>query len=155
MDWPVVFVVIAAILAVVSVTAAIVATRAVGQIKQLRPQAQSPAKIEQIAQPDSVTLPANTVRPEPVYEVIEGRVIVAPTQAQVVAATMTRPTVRLAILVSGVAHALRPESRDRISALIRREYLGRKRARQQAARAAARAQNGQPLSQTTKPVIER
>jgi len=76
--------------------------------------------------------------------VVEGRVIVQPTHDQVVAASMTRPAVRLNIVAAGVAHALRPESRDRILGLMRREYRARKRARQRAARAAARATNGPP-----------
>lgn len=76
--------------------------------------------------------------------IIEGRVIVPPTQEQVVAAQMTRPGVRVAIVLSGVLHALRPESRDRISGLLRREYRQRRRARQRAGRRAARATNSPP-----------
>ena len=77
---------------------------------------------------------------------VEGRVIVQPTQDQMVAATMTRPSVRLSIFAAGLAHALRPESRDRITALMRREYRARKRARQRAAKVAARATNDPPPS---------
>ncbi len=141
-----VLVTIAAILAVVSVAAAIVATRAVAQIRELRQEPPAPvlAEIDNLPAESGESL----ARPEPLdeaeYKVVHGRVIVQPTGAQVVAATMTRPSVRVAIFVSGVAHALRPESRDRIRALIRREYLGRKRARQRAAKAAARAQNSPP-----------
>lgn len=81
-----------------------------------------------------------------VVRVVEGRVIVQPTHDQVVAASMTRPAVRLNIVAAGVAHALRPESRDRIMGLMRREFRARKRARQRAARAAARATNDPPPS---------
>ena len=144
-----VLVMIAAILAVVSVSAAVVATRAVAQIRDLRQEPKAPA----LAEIDN--LPAENgeslARPEPLeeaeYKVVQGRVIVQPTQAQVVAATMTRPSIRVGIFMSGLAHALRPESRDRIRALIKREYLGRKRARQRAAKAAARAQNAPPPGQ--------
>ncbi|MCO7240939.1 hypothetical protein, partial [Aeromicrobium sp. CnD17-E] len=77
--------------------------------------------------------------------VVEGRVVVPPTQDQVVAATLSRPQVRLAVVAEGLAHALRPESRDRISALVRREYRGRRRERLRAGRRAARAAHASAL----------
>jgi hypothetical protein len=76
--------------------------------------------------------------------VVEGRVVVPPTQDQVVAATLGRPQVRLAVVAEGLAHALRPESRDRIGALMRREYRGRRRERLRAGRRAARAAHASP-----------
>ena len=78
--------------------------------------------------------------------IVEGRVIVPPTQEQIVRTAMTRPQTRLAIVASGVAHALRPESRDRISGMMRREYRSRRRARLRAGRRAARAAHPTPAA---------
>lgn len=150
-----------AVLAVVAVAAAVVAVRALRHAKQLGDRV---ARDEVAAYRDHLedsrdldTPPraggAPTARASQaldqrddleVVRVVEGRVIVQPTHDQVVAASMTRPAVRLNIVAAGVAHALRPESRDRILGLMRREYRARKRARQRAARAAARATNGPP-----------
>lgn len=136
-----------AVLAVVAVAAAVVAVRALRQAKQLGER--EPASVSEPV--TAVLEPLAMAEPEPegetdleVVRVVEGRVIVQPTHDQVVAASMTRPAVRLNIVAAGVAHALRPESRDRILGLMRREYRARKRARQRAARAAARATNGPP-----------
>ncbi|MEG9226158.1 hypothetical protein [Aeromicrobium sp. Sec7.5] len=70
--------------------------------------------------------------------VVDGQVFVVPTQHDVVATALSRPAIRVSVLVHGLAHALRPESRDRISALMRREFTRRRRERQRAARQAAR-----------------
>jgi hypothetical protein len=70
--------------------------------------------------------------------VIEGRVVVPPTQAQVVRTALGRPGVRLSVLIHGLAHALRAENRDRIAALMRREYRHRRRERLRAGREAVR-----------------
>ena len=67
-----------------------------------------------------------------------GASIVAPTTAQVVDATLGRPLVRAATLGHGLRRALRPESRDRISALVRREFRRRRKVRLAAGRRAAR-----------------
>ena len=64
--------------------------------------------------------------------------MVTPTEEQVVATALGRPAARLSIYAAGLAHALRPESRDRIVALMRREYRHRRRVRQRIARRAAR-----------------
>ncbi|MET0467640.1 MAG: hypothetical protein ABWZ87_02785 [Aeromicrobium sp.] len=156
-----------AVLAVVAVIAAAVALVAVRRLRALHSAAPpapaappatfvTPVGPEAGLEPNSVTHvergelePRDELDPrgEPTAEVVrvvEGRVIVQPTHDQIVAATMTRPAVRLSILAGGIAHALRPESRDRILALMRREYRARKRARQRAARAAARATNDPP-----------
>lgn len=69
---------------------------------------------------------------------VEGRVIVPPTGQQVVGAALSRPHVRFAILVHGLTYALRPESRDRITALMRREFRRRRRERLAAGRRAVR-----------------
>lgn len=83
-----------------------------------------PAKMAAL-EPDSVRL-------------IEGKVIVAPSSKQVVEATMGQPLVRVSVLAHGLAHAVRPESRDRIRALMRREFTVRRRQRRRVARRAAR-----------------
>ncbi|GAA2090921.1 hypothetical protein IDH50_14610 [Aeromicrobium tamlense] len=138
-----------AVLAVVAVAAAVVAVRALRQAKALadREPASVGEPVSTVLEPVLVTEPKGEGEREPeleVVRVVEGRVIVQPTHDQVVSASMTRPAVRLNIVAAGVAHALRPESRDRILGLMRREYRARKRARQRAARAAARATNGPP-----------
>ncbi|MBA4609309.1 hypothetical protein H1W00_12540 [Aeromicrobium sp. Marseille-Q0843] len=149
-----------AVLAVVAVVAAMVALRALREAKALGDRVARDEGAAYRDQPEdsrdldtspraSATLDHRAPEPEPTTEVVrvvEGRVIVQPTHDQLVAATMTRPSVRLNILVGGIAHALRPESRDRILGLMRREYRARRRARQRAARAAARATNGPPPS---------
>lgn len=79
------------------------------------------------------------VRPaELAPRVVEGRVIVPPTQAQVVRTALGRPGVRLSVLIHGLTHALRAENRDRIVALMRREYRHRRRERLRAGREAMR-----------------
>ena len=70
---------------------------------------------------------------------VNGRVVVPPTGQQVVGAALSRPQVRLAILLHGLTYALRPESRDRITALMRREYRRRRSERLAAGRRAVRA----------------
>jgi hypothetical protein len=70
---------------------------------------------------------------------VEGRVVVPPTDHQVFSAAMSRPHVRVAVLAHGIVHALRAESRDRIVALMRREYRRRRRERLAAGRRAVRA----------------
>jgi len=70
---------------------------------------------------------------------VNGRVVVPPTGQQVVGAALSRPHVRLAILLHGLTYALRPESRDRITALMRREYRRRRSERLAAGRRAVRA----------------
>ncbi len=70
--------------------------------------------------------------------VVDGQVFVVPSQHELVATALSRPATRVTVLIHGLAHALRPEARDRISALMRREYTRRRRERQRAARRAAR-----------------
>ncbi len=76
---------------------------------------------------------------EPVTRVVDGKVFVVPTSTELVATALSRPGTRFTVAIHGLAHALRPESRDRISALMRREVTRRRRERQRAARRAARA----------------
>jgi hypothetical protein len=132
-----------AVLAVVAIGAALVAVRAA---RRVPPQVPSPptaaapvvtsteiAVLEPLEAQDE-RLPAEL---EP--RIVEGRLIVPPTQQQVVNTALGRPGARLSVLAHGVAHALRAESRDRITALMRREYRRRRRERLQAGRRAVRA----------------
>ncbi|GAA2069947.1 hypothetical protein GCM10009821_03420 [Aeromicrobium halocynthiae] len=127
-----------AVLACVAVVAALVALRAARQVaRHQHADAPSPA--------EPATPAAVAVRdPEPQQaprevRVVEGRVIVPPSREEVVSTALSRPQVRLAVLLHGVARALRPESRDRIGALVRREYRDRRRHRLRSGRRAARA----------------
>ena len=134
-----------ALLAVVAIAAAVVAVRASRRRSSV--QAPTPAvqpdqvprtvalvPFEQptVARPD---IPSKDLEPRHV----EGRVVVPPTDQQVVSTAMSRPHVRLAIALHGLTYALRPESRDRISALMRREYRRRRRERLAEGRRAVRA----------------
>lgn len=142
-----------AVLAVVTVVAAVVAVVAARRIARSvgatvpapeRPRhhdrSSGPVSAQRSTRPDPHPATALEVRPaalEP--RVVEGRVVVPPTRDQVVEAALGRPQVRFAVVVQGVVHALRPESRDRIGALVRREYRNRRRDRLRAGRRAARA----------------
>ncbi|MFS0885554.1 hypothetical protein [Aeromicrobium sp. 179-A 4D2 NHS] len=152
-----------AVLAVVAVAAAVVAVVALRKARTLAHEVSRAESGDRVARDEvaayrdhadeerDLDTPARSSqaldhREAEVVRVVEGRVIVKPTNDQIVAASMTRPAVRLNIVAAGLAHALRPESRDRIIGLMRREYRARKRARQRAARAAARATNDPPPS---------
>ena len=128
--------VVTAVLAVVAVAAALVAVRAAR-----RPPASVEGPAVEVPRPSTeLAIP----EPQPVARVVEGRVIVTPTTRQVVDATMNRPLVRVSILSHGLAHALRPESRDRIMALMKREFQSRRRQRKRAAKRAARVEHPSP-----------
>lgn len=151
-----------AVLAVVAIGAAVVAVMAVRRLGRAQqsvpatPETTTPGADVAVRDP-AVHRPVVTILPpelEP--RVVDGRLVVPPTQQQVVQAALGRPGVRLSILAHGVAHALRAESRDRISALMRREYRRRRRERQRAARRAARlATPATPTAQTAVPRDER
>lgn len=130
-----------ALLAVVAVTAAVVAVRAV---RRLGTHQTSDLEIPAGATPAAPPVPADPPPSVPA-RIVQGRVIVTPTEQQVVATALGRPAVRLSVLASGLSHALRPESRDRIVALMRREYRQRRRLRQRVARHAARTVPAQAL----------
>nr|MCW2728690.1 hypothetical protein [Aeromicrobium sp.] len=137
-----------AVLAVVAIGAALVAVRAVRQISRTSP---AEAAVQQtVHRPAEIviheTRAADTEMPAP--RVVEGRLVVPPTQHQVVQTALGRPGVRLSVFVHGAAHALRAESRDRISALMRREYRRRRRERLQAGRRAVRAARPGPAQPT-------
>jgi hypothetical protein len=78
-------------------------------------------------------------RDEMVVLTRDGRAIVLPSTERVVGAALGRPLVRGATFTHGVAHALRPESRDRVRGLVRREFRHRRKQRLRAGRRAARA----------------
>jgi hypothetical protein len=135
----------------IAVVAVIIAAVAVRSVRRLSDQVVAQSVVEVPAQPASkppldvdsrVALRAPTSTTEVPLEleprVVEGRVIVPPTQAQVVRTALGRPGVRLSVLVHGLSHALRAENRDRILALMRREYRHRRRERLQAGRQAIR-----------------
>ncbi len=169
MSADVVLLVATAVLAVVALVAAVVAVVAVRRLARMQgtgpvpaavpretgaPAAASPAPEPPVT--TATTAPSSspelegrqvdvTATPQRVVgRVVEGRVVVEPTAAQVVATAMSRPQVRLSVWAHGLAHALRPESRDRIGALVRREYRGRRRARLAAGRRAVRAAHPTP-----------
>lgn len=73
-----------------------------------------------------------------VVRVVGGNVVVQPTREQVVATILGRPNARVDAFAHGLVHALRPESRDRIRALMRREFRRRRKERLRAGRMAVR-----------------
>jgi hypothetical protein len=128
-----------AVLAVVAVGAAVIAVRAVQQVKTAAP-ADAPRTVTQPAT-DLAVIQPQTVPAALAPRVVQGRLVVPPTQQQVLATALGRPGVRLSVFTRGLSHALRPESRDRILGMMRREYRRRRRERLQAGRRAARAAN--------------
>lgn len=129
-----------AVLAVVAVGAALIAVRAVQQVKTATPA--QPARLADEPSTDlAVIEPRPPVPAALAPRVVQGRLVVPPTQQQVLATALGRPGVRLSVFTHGLAHALRPESRDRILGMMRREYRLRRRERLQAGRRAARAAN--------------
>jgi len=86
--------------------------------------------------------PLPATREAPNVEVVDGGVVVRPSNRQVVEATMGRPLVRLNIVLFGLTHALRPDSRDRLRSLMRREFRTRRTLRRKQARRAARLASG-------------
>lgn len=140
-----------AVLAVVAICAAVIAVRAVRRVSAVaaRP-AEAPATREATPPAGEVVVHdaavVTTLPDELEPRIVEGRLVVPPTQHQVVQAALGRPGVRLSIVLHGVAHALRPESRDRIAALMRREFRRRRRERLQAGRRAVRSTRPTPPS---------
>lgn len=131
-----------AVLAAIAICAAVVAVRAVRRLPAAPDRPQT-------AEPGDASTAIAVVDPAPTHEalpprVVEGRLVIPPSQQQVVNAALGRPGVRLSVLAHGVAHALRAESRDRIAALMRREYRRRRRERLQAGRRAVRTARPTP-----------
>lgn len=123
-----------AVLAVVALGAAVISVRAVRTLRDTPETAPVTTELAVVERPATAQVPA-ALAPR----VVEGRLIVPPTQQQVVATALGRPGVRLSVFSRGLAHALRPESRDRILGMVKREYRRRRRERLQAGRRAARA----------------
>lgn len=129
--------------AAVAVVVAVIALRAVRRLSGRVAEA-NPAPVD--APAAVVHEPALPAPRRPIADtselaprLVQGRVVVPPTQAQVVRAALGRPGVRLSIVMHGLAHALRPENRDRIVALMRREYRHRRSQRLSIGRQAVRA----------------
>jgi len=157
-----------ALIALVAVAVAVVAVRAVRRLERQASQsvAEVLAPVVEVAAPavgappaygglettatdrgfeaDSVGASITEFSSELAPRVVHGRVIVPPTQSQVVRTALGRPGVRLSVFIHGLARALRPENRDRIVALMRREFRHRRRERLRAGRQAVRM--AQPTS---------
>ncbi|MGI9085200.1 MAG: hypothetical protein ACR2FE_07890 [Aeromicrobium sp.] len=149
MPTDVVLLAVTSLFAVMALAAAVITVRAARRATKLETQ---PTESPAVEAPAPAVAPERRPRPAvlvpfdddgPVHELaprrVEGRVVVPPTGQQVVSAAMSRPHVRLAILAHGITYALRPESRDRISALMRRELRRRRRQRLAAGRRAVRS----------------
>lgn len=146
MSADVVILVATALLAVVALCAAIVAVRAAGRPPAAETSVEPASPLQASTEIARVEPRESVGETEP--RVVEGRLIVPPSELQVVNTALGRPGVRLSVLAHGVAHALRAESRDRVSALMRREYRRRRRERLQAGRRAVRAgRSTQPSDQ--------
>ncbi|MCW2830229.1 MAG: hypothetical protein JWP31_921 [Aeromicrobium sp.] len=134
-----------AVLAVVAIGAAAVAVRAARRpapsVEAAAVEPPTPSVTSEIVMLDPVVSPAGR---EP--SVVDGRLVMPPSEQQVVQAALGRPGVRLSVVAHGLAFALRAESRDRIVALMRREYRRRRRERLQAGRRAVRAAQPTPPS---------
>lgn len=141
-----------AVLAVVALAAAFIAVRAA---RRIQPAAEFSAGSPQPASTEIVCAPQDApmawADEVAVPKIVDGRVIVPPTTRQIVDATMGKPLVRVSVLSHGVAHALRPESRDRIVAMMRREFRSRRRQRKLAAKQAARLANPTPPRMVDRP----
>ena len=136
---------VTALLAVMALAAAVVAVRAARRSTRdepaktpPQPPAVAPERLRRAAVLVPIDADEDALLPLAPRQV-NGRIVVPPTGQQVVGAALSRPQVRLAILLHGLTYALRPESRDRIAALMRREYRRRRRERLAAGRRAVRA----------------
>ena len=133
-----------AVVAVVAVVVAVVAVRTVRKLKTSFETVEAERKTLHSSPTEGtnaeIFVPeVQRVLPEGLApRVVQGRVVVPPSQAQVVRTALGRPGVRLNVFVHGLARALRAENRDRIVALMRREYRHRRRERLRAGRQAIR-----------------
>jgi hypothetical protein len=120
-----------------------------GQVRRLRreiattgspPPAVPSAAQPPVAEPDRLPEPVRT--PTPVTDLVTRRdqqeVSPAPSQQQIVTVTLAHPLVRVSAFAYGLRRALRPENRDRLQALVRRDLRRRHKIRRAAARRAAR-----------------
>ena len=132
---------VTALIALVAVVAAVVAVRAVQELKTLHSSRQDGRASLHSSGTVSTNAEISVADARPVElapRVLHGRVIVPPTQSQVVRTALGRPGVRLSIVAHGLARALRAENRDRIVALMRREYRHRRSERLRSGRQAIR-----------------
>jgi hypothetical protein len=145
------------LIALVAVIVAVAAVRAVGRLrhtldaviqerKTLHSSETGGTDAEMIVAPAVPN--AEIFAPELAPQVVQGRVVVPPTQAQVVRTALGRPGVRLSVFAHGLARALRAENRDRIVALMRREYRHRRNQRLRAGRQAIRMARPTPAPST-------
>lgn len=138
------------VVAAVAIGAALVAVRAVRRLGSVAPA----SAVVQLPEPTAVAPEARPSTEVVVLDrhesleprAVEGRLIVPPSQEQLVRTALGRPGVRVSVVAHGVAHALRAESRDRIAAMMRREYRRRRRERLQAGRRAVREPRPTPPS---------
>lgn len=134
--------VLLAVTATVALLALIIALLAIRTLARVRAQNERPrvSTRTDLAPPPVAPEPIEQVRTEEKrdIEIRDDRVVVRPTSAQIVTTTMHHPLVRLNVVLVGLSHALRPESRDRLRSLVRREFRARKAVRRKAARRAAR-----------------
>ena len=133
--------VVTTLIALVAVFAAVVAVRAVRELKNSLETVREERKTLHSSSTEGTNAEILVADARPVElapRVVHGRVIVPPTQSQVVRTALGRPGVRLSIVAHGLARALRAENRDRIVALMRREYRHRRRARLRTGRQAIR-----------------
>lgn len=148
--------VMTAVLAVVALTSAFIAVRAA---RRPRAEAAAPPETPVVRASTEIAIRSHTdaipapgeASPAQEVQIVEGRVIVPPTSRQIVDATLGRPLVRVSVISHGIAHALRPESRDRILGMMRREFRSRRRQRKRAARQAARLANPTPPRPVDRP----
>lgn len=139
MPLEVVLLVVTALLAVVAVGAAVVAVKALKQVRSTAAEAAVASAAPAVVSPQvSAEVSAGQVEVRPVT-VVEGRVVATLTQQDLLEARLSRPSARLSVYAHGIAHGLRPESRDRIVALVRREYRRRRSLRLKVARRALRS----------------
>lgn len=175
MSVEVVLIVVTAVLAVVAVAAAIIAVRAVREIRRSAvevpansvapspepefqrldlaslPQVSEPPTAESALHDESAPLDESGLTPTRPVTVLNGRVVATLTEDDLLEARLSRPTARVAAYAHGLAHALRPESRDRITALMKREYRKRRAVRLKVARRALRTV---PRDQLQQPSVD-
>jgi hypothetical protein len=144
------------VLASVALALGVIAYRALTQLRELeKTQSQSASERAASATASADVLVADIVVDESDVFEVSGRAIMVPEEQRLVAMReFSRPSIRIAVVWAGVAHALRPESRDKIARIVRTEYKRRRRTRLRAGRRAARAAHepavAQPVSESSK-----
>jgi len=128
-------------LAVVSLAVAAVALAAAGALvialaRTRRRLAEVQANVERLLETPSPRPTTAEIAVRPTQ--LEAPPVLAPTPEEVRRAAMAQPIVRALTLSYGLRRALRPESRDRVMAVMRREFRRRRKLRLRAGRRAAR-----------------